>query len=83
MGQADRAMYLVETLDDVAGLEPRNPAKLAYVTQTTLSVDDAAVVVGALKTRFPGIRAPSATTSATRRRTVRTRSSSWRRSATW
>jgi 4-hydroxy-3-methylbut-2-enyl diphosphate reductase len=58
MGQADRAMYLVETLGDVAGLEPRNPAKLAYVTQTTLSVDDAAVVVAALKTRFPNIRGP-------------------------
>src|SRR5438552_19076729 len=35
MGQAERAMYLVETLGDVAGLEPRNPAKLAYVTETT------------------------------------------------
>jgi 4-hydroxy-3-methylbut-2-en-1-yl diphosphate reductase len=58
MGQADRAMYLVETLGDVAELEPRNPAKLAYVTQTTLSVDDAAVVVAALKTRFPGIQGP-------------------------
>src|SRR5437016_5043346 len=58
MGQAERAMYLVETLGDVAGLEPRNPAKLAYVTQTTLSVDDAAAVVAALKTRFPDIRGP-------------------------
>src|SRR5712692_1086965 len=58
MGQADRAMYLVETLDDVAGLEPRHPARLAYVTQTTLSVDDAAVVVAALKTRFPNIQGP-------------------------
>jgi len=58
MGQADRAMYLVETLGDVAGLEPRNPAKLAYVTQTTLSVDDAAVVVAALKTRFPSVQGP-------------------------
>src|SRR5205814_472831 len=58
MGQDERAMYLVETLGDVAGLEPRNPAKLAYVTQTTLSVDDAAAVVAALKTRFPDIRGP-------------------------
>src|SRR5207237_3965045 len=58
MGQAERAMYLVETLEDVAGLVPRNPAKLAYVTQTTLSVDDAAVVVSALRTRFPGIQGP-------------------------
>src|SRR5438094_6195460 len=58
MGQAERAMYLVETLGDVAGLEPRNPAKLAYVTQTTLSVDDAAAVVAALKNRFPDIVGP-------------------------
>src|SRR3989440_5771142 len=58
MGQARASMYLVETLGDVAGLEPRNPAKLAYVTQTTLSVDDAAAVVSALKERFPAIRGP-------------------------
>src|SRR5213595_2274111 len=58
MGQAERAMYLVETLGDVAGLEPRNPAKLAYVTQTTLSVDDAHTMVAALKARFPSIRGP-------------------------
>ncbi|HXM83535.1 MAG TPA: 4-hydroxy-3-methylbut-2-enyl diphosphate reductase [Burkholderiales bacterium] len=58
MGQADHAMYLVETLDDVAGLKPRDPSKLAYVTQTTLSVDDAATIVGALKARFPKIQGP-------------------------
>jgi 4-hydroxy-3-methylbut-2-enyl diphosphate reductase len=58
MGQADHAMYLVETLDDVAGLEPRDPSKLAYVTQTTLSVDDAATIVTALKVRFPKIQGP-------------------------
>jgi len=57
MGQATRGMHLVETLEDVAALRPSSP-KLAYVTQTTLSVDDAARMVAALKARFPGIRGP-------------------------
>jgi 4-hydroxy-3-methylbut-2-enyl diphosphate reductase len=51
-------MYLVETPEDVAALSPRDAAKLAYVTQTTLSVDDAARIVAALKARFPDIRGP-------------------------
>ncbi len=58
MGQAESNMHLVETLADVAALEIRDSAKLAYVTQTTLSVDDAAEIVAALKTRFPAIRGP-------------------------
>jgi 4-hydroxy-3-methylbut-2-enyl diphosphate reductase len=58
MGQAPSGMHLVETLDDVAGLGVRSPERLAYVTQTTLSVDDAAVMVNALKARFPKIRGP-------------------------
>jgi 4-hydroxy-3-methylbut-2-enyl diphosphate reductase len=51
-------MYLVETPEDVAVLQVQNPDKLAYVTQTTLSLDDAARVVEALQQRFPGINAP-------------------------
>ena len=58
MGQADGGMYLVESVEDVASLGVKNPRKLAYVTQTTLSVDDAARVVAALKARFPEIRGP-------------------------
>ena len=58
MGQAAAGMHLVETLEDVAALSVRSPAKLAYVTQTTLSVDDAATIVAALKRRFPAIRGP-------------------------
>ncbi len=58
MGQAHDGMHLVETLDDVAALEVRDPGKLAYVTQTTLSVDDAARIVTALRARFPAIRGP-------------------------
>jgi 4-hydroxy-3-methylbut-2-enyl diphosphate reductase len=58
MGQAERGMYLVETVADVETLQPATPDKLAYVTQTTLSVDDAAEVVAALKRRFPSIVEP-------------------------
>jgi 4-hydroxy-3-methylbut-2-en-1-yl diphosphate reductase len=58
MGQASGGMHLVETVDDVKALEVEPTAKLAYVTQTTLSVDDARTIVAALKTRFPQIRGP-------------------------
>jgi 4-hydroxy-3-methylbut-2-en-1-yl diphosphate reductase len=58
MGQADGGMYLVETVKDVETLQVRDPAALAYVTQTTLSLDDAAEVIGALKLRFPAIAEP-------------------------
>jgi 4-hydroxy-3-methylbut-2-enyl diphosphate reductase len=58
MGQAERGMHLVETLEDVERLEVKDPARLAYVTQTTLSVDDAAAIVDALKARFPLIVGP-------------------------
>jgi 4-hydroxy-3-methylbut-2-enyl diphosphate reductase len=57
MGQAPDHMHLVETVADVAGLRPGSE-KLAYVTQTTLSVDDAAAIVAALKARFPRIVGP-------------------------
>ena len=58
MGQADAGMHLVETVEDVARLQVRDAARLAYVTQTTLSVDDAQAIVAALKARFPAIRGP-------------------------
>jgi len=58
MGQADTGMYLVETVEDVARLQVTAPDKLAYVTQTTLSVDDATAIVAALRLRFPAIRGP-------------------------
>ena len=58
LGQSQDGMYLVETPEDVALLQVRSPGKLAYVTQTTLSVDDAARVVDALKQRFPDIIGP-------------------------
>jgi 4-hydroxy-3-methylbut-2-enyl diphosphate reductase len=58
MGQANSGMHLVETVEDVARLQVRDAAKLSYVTQTTLSVDDAQVIVAALKARFPQIHGP-------------------------
>ena len=58
MGQSDQGMHLVETVEDVQRLAVRDPLRLAYVTQTTLSLDDAAAVVSALKARFPSIEGP-------------------------
>ncbi len=62
MGQYDESqggrMYLVETVTDVWALAVRDPAELAYVTQTTLSVDDTARIVAALRERFPAIQGP-------------------------
>jgi 4-hydroxy-3-methylbut-2-enyl diphosphate reductase len=59
MGQLpDGEVILVETVEDVARIAPRDPAQLAYITQTTLSVDDTAAVVAALRARFPAISAP-------------------------
>jgi 4-hydroxy-3-methylbut-2-enyl diphosphate reductase len=58
MGQSASGMHLVETVEDVARLAVRDPGKLAYVTQTTLSVDDAAQIVAALRARFPAVRGP-------------------------
>jgi 4-hydroxy-3-methylbut-2-en-1-yl diphosphate reductase len=61
MGQAEgdgACMYLVETEEDVENLQVQDPTHLAYVTQTTLSVDDATRVINALKKRFPKITGP-------------------------
>ncbi len=58
MGQVKDGIHLVESADDVARLQVADPDKLAYVTQTTLSVDDAAGIVAALRGRFPNIVGP-------------------------
>jgi 4-hydroxy-3-methylbut-2-enyl diphosphate reductase len=58
MGQSNGGMYLVETEADVAALKVKDDNKLTYVTQTTLSVDDAAKIIAALKVRFPAIVGP-------------------------
>ena len=58
MGQVGTGIHLVETPEDVASLQVVDPDLLAYVTQTTLSVDDAATIVNALRQRFPNIAGP-------------------------
>jgi 4-hydroxy-3-methylbut-2-enyl diphosphate reductase len=62
MGRFDAShggrILLVESVTDVAGLQVRNPELLAFVTQTTLSVDDTAAIVAALRARFPTLQAP-------------------------
>ena len=60
MGQLPEGeVILVETVEDVAAISPRDPARLAFITQTTLSVDDTAAIVAALKARFPAIVGPA------------------------
>jgi 4-hydroxy-3-methylbut-2-enyl diphosphate reductase len=62
MGQYDSAnggaIYLIENLEQVASLAVRDPSALSYVTQTTLSVDDTATIIDALRVRFPAISGP-------------------------
>ena len=58
LGQSETGMYLVETEEDVRRLVVNDPERLAYVTQTTLSIDDCARVIAALKARFPKIVGP-------------------------
>lgn len=58
MGQVNEGMYLVETVADVDTLKVRDPDMLAYVSQTTLSVDDTTDIIAALKRKFPNIAEP-------------------------
>lgn len=58
MGQLDSGIHLVEDVNDVAHVQPAQTDRLAVVTQTTLSVDDAAAITAAVKARFPNIREP-------------------------
>ena len=58
IGQIDGTVYLVQTIEDASVLVVKNPAKLSYITQTTLSVDDTRGIIAALKARFPEIVGP-------------------------
>jgi 4-hydroxy-3-methylbut-2-en-1-yl diphosphate reductase len=58
LGEAPESMALLQTADDVAGLRPADPGKVAYLMQTTLAVDEAAGVSAAVRERFPTARAP-------------------------
>ncbi|MCL2469825.1 MAG: 4-hydroxy-3-methylbut-2-enyl diphosphate reductase [Alphaproteobacteria bacterium] len=59
LGRIQAKVHLISTIDDVAKVEIKNPEKLAYITQTTLSVDDTKAVINALKARFPAIVGPT------------------------
>jgi 4-hydroxy-3-methylbut-2-enyl diphosphate reductase len=56
--QTYRKMYLIETIEDVKHLIVDHPDKVAYVTQTTLSIDDTKIIIEALKTKYPNIQGP-------------------------
>ena len=58
LGQSEDGVFLIESIEDADRLSVDNPDRLAYVTQTTLSMDDTAQIVDALKIRFPNIQAP-------------------------
>lgn len=58
LGQVDEGLFLVETVADVAGIEVRDPMRVAYVTQTTLSARDTGCIVAALRRRFPALLGP-------------------------
>lgn len=58
MGQVDDGMVLVETLEEAASVQVPDPGRVAYVTQTTLSLDDSQELAGVLHRRFPGVRQP-------------------------
>ncbi|CAH2802161.1 MAG: 4-hydroxy-3-methylbut-2-enyl diphosphate reductase (EC [uncultured Caballeronia sp.] len=58
MGQSGEGMHLVEDIEDVEALALADPDRIAYVTQTTLSVDDASAIIGALKSKYPSVKEP-------------------------
>jgi len=80
LGEAPDRIVVIDSAAEVDRLEVPNPEKIAYLTQTTLSVDDTRDVIEALRRKFP--RIVGATTSVTRRRIGRRRSSGWRETST-
>lgn len=58
LGQVKEGMHLIESVQDIANLKVKDKSNLAYVTQTTLSVDDTAKIIAGLRLRFPNIKAP-------------------------
>jgi 4-hydroxy-3-methylbut-2-enyl diphosphate reductase len=58
MGQVEGGIHLIQSVDEVVGLRIADPQRLSYVTQTTLSLDDAAAIIAALRARFPAITGP-------------------------
>jgi len=83
MGQSQGGMYLVESVDDVAQLQVQHPNQLAYVTQTTLSIDDAAEIVSALQQRFPILQHLKVTRFVMPHKTAKMPLKLWHSSARW
>ena len=84
MGEAPDHFVLIETEEDVDRLEVDDPERMAYLTQTTLSVDETDRIIRRLRERFPrDHRARRATTSVTPPPTASWPSARWRASATW
>jgi 4-hydroxy-3-methylbut-2-enyl diphosphate reductase IspH len=73
-GQAPENIHLVDGVEEAAQVQVRDPAKVAYLSQTTLSVDETNTTVDALRRRFPLLQGPPSRTSATPPRTARWRS---------
>jgi 4-hydroxy-3-methylbut-2-enyl diphosphate reductase len=73
LGEVPDRMILVQTVDEVAGLVVADPARVSYMTQTTLAVDETSEIIEALRARFPGLRAQPLMIFVTPRPTVRMR----------
>ena len=82
MGEAPEKIVLVQSEEDVAALEVEDEERIAYITQTTLAVDETSAILERLRERFPASSARAPMTSVTRPPTARRRSSRWRRAAT-
>ena len=83
MGEAPAHIVLIEDEAAVEKLEVKDPAKVAYISQTTLSVDETEAIINRLRERFPAITGPARTTSAMPPPTARRPSSSSRASPIW
>jgi 4-hydroxy-3-methylbut-2-enyl diphosphate reductase len=83
LGEAPEATQVVSNVAEVAALQVPDPNRVAYLTQTTLSLDEARDIIHALKEKFPTSSAPTRRTSATPRRTARSRSATWRTMPNW
>ena len=83
MGEAPESIVLVQTVGEVDGLEVPDPERVAFIAQTTLSVEETAEIIAALRAVSRRSSAPSPTTSVTRRPTARSPSSNLPASASW
>ena len=83
MGEAPESIQLIGSVAEIDHLQIPDPHRVAYITQTTLSVDETLEIIAALRERFPTVVGPRTTTSVTPRKTARTPSSSSLRTSIW